>query len=410
MSSFSAAGSGTSSLTRPNCFNGFCEPPAITVKSGASVMHSPVYKPPDWVWAGPGLAAGAVLHNALEKPSTVDPKALPTTKKAIEKASMYLPAAVRRQQYLNFNHPMYALVRLATLYHQYHGPLMAYVGATAVGALLAALLQGMQETWVRQQETQIRQQLIEELQGSFAQSLQTKYQFDAQLRQQATAQIVQLLEANGINPKPYGLLTPDTHLKTAYNPVQPTHRTAHFAGNTPKPAKTRFGLPLAWAALGAASGLLLGHMTHWLRQQRHTLPIAQQEVMECLVTADMESAFLLRHKGMLAGVFTLGALAKAGQLLLNTTREVAVTRKNADTERRYQQNNWQVLDPRFHALAEQAAWQADWQQLVADLPQLKRQPARLQARLLTVLDNRGKASPPGYYLATPPVMLSEAKS
>ena len=367
-------------------------------------------QPPDWAWAGPGLAMGAALHRVASKQVTPPGK-------RVTQASMYLPSAVRRQQYLNFNHPMYALVRLATLYQQYHGPLMAYMGATALGAILAAMLQGVQETWVRQQESQIRQQLIEDLQGSFAQSLHTKYQFDAQLRQQARQAISQALATHDIHPKTYGL-TEDRGLQgnnaepPAYNPAQPTHRTQRYAGavNHDDVVKGRLDLSAAWAGLGFATGMLLGHMAQWLRQQQHTLPIAQQEVMECLVTADMESAFLLKHKGMLAGVFALGALAKAGQLLLNTTREVAVTRKNAETERRYQQHNWQVLDPRFHAIAEQAAWQADWKQFTVDLPQLKHQPEKLQARINSLLDNRGKASPPGYYLATPPVMLSEAKS
>jgi hypothetical protein len=401
-------------LSRPSCFNGFCPPAtqpydpanarATTVKSGHKAVK-PVTVPP-WLAGLAGVGVGSYFQHRLAKKWPL--KATSAT------SHMYLPAAVKRQQYLNFNNPLYALVRLATLYEQYHGPLLAYLGATAFGAVMASLLQGLQETWVRQQETRIRQQLIQNLQGSFANSLAIKYRFDADLREETRQAIHQALTAQGINPARYlAIPAPEVVNKhdTPYLPAHPTVRTQRFGADTS--LSTGYSpnrLAMAWAGLGVATGALLGHMARWLRQQKHKLPIAQQEVMECLVTTDLESAFLLRHKGMLAGVFGLSALAKVGQLLLNATREVAVTQKNAETERQYQQNNWQVLDPQFHQIAERAALTAEWDHFTQDLPQLKRQPDLLQARIHQLMTNRGKASPPGYYLATPPVMLSEAKS
>jgi hypothetical protein len=41
---------------------------------------------------------------------------------------------------------------------------------------------------------------------------------------------------------------------------------------------------------------------------------------------------------------------------------------------------------------------------------LKQNPNLRQQRVMALLNNRGRSSPPPYYLATPPVMLTEAKS
>jgi hypothetical protein len=300
---------------------------------------------------------------------SVPSKALPS------KANSYVPAALKRQQYLNFNSPLFALVRLATLYEQYHGPLLAYIGASAFGAIAATLLQGWQETWVREQETQIRQQLVHNLQTTYANSIATKYQSDANLlaetRQRlasntkrgrgyvsrymalpanAAPTVAQLQAQNQYSVQPMvrhlatGLNfgnTPavgqtDPSESTPFVTTSPFRAIGHHRQTTNGPLVAGNAALVTSVLAGTGIGAALAYMLRWLKNQPHKLPLATQEVMECLVTSDLESTFLLRHKGMLLGVFALTALARTGQLLLNAAREVAVTQKNAATELQYQ--------------------------------------------------------------------------
>ena len=113
---------------------------------------------------------------------------------------------------------------------------------------------------------------------------------------------------------------------------------------------------------------------------------------------------------MLLGLMGLAAAAKVGKTLVDGYREIEVTRQNAQTEVRYQQFNWQQLDPAYHRIAEWEAMQAELKHFDEALPMDRQHPDRLKARVDTLLANIGRNSAPKYYPMTPSINLVDARS
>ena len=114
-----------------------------------------------------------------------------------------------------------------------------YVGSSIAGYLAGSAFQGTQETWVRREETKIRARLLNRLQSSFRQSIQTKQGMDNQLKEDTQKRIYQMLIAANV-PNAHDLVV-DMPLKISDTEAlkinrdyfyQPTHRTvSKFKGN-----------------------------------------------------------------------------------------------------------------------------------------------------------------------------------
>jgi hypothetical protein len=343
--------------------------------------------------------------------------------------------------YGNAGEGLASLLQLATMHSQFHKPLLAYLGASVIGYLVGTLAQGIQESFIRRQEASIRGQLVSRLKTAFGNSIQHKQAMDAQLRQSARQYISRLLQDThtsitpelslllrqhgGILPLPTTLANQldDRSVAEATYVNAPQDRRLSFAGQaTPEPthqypievsSSSAFS-PAGLGALALGTGTGLGLLTQQLfnallksAPAKHATDTVSNKI--AVYAYNTEAAFLSRNKTLLGGLFLVSALAKGGKLLVDALREVEVTRQNAETELAYQTHNWTSIDPDFHWIAESAALQQELTQFAEDLPLLRQQPNQLTARVQSVISNRGRSSPPAYYSATPPVMLTEAK-
>jgi hypothetical protein len=381
------------------CFQSFCLPKAAGTPLDAPPIDSTMATGVFGTGLVAGMAAGSAWPVAAKKVAVVPAAAGHTVAQALT-----------RQRYHNFNTPLYSLVRLATLYKDFHGPLLAYMGSVTLGLLSTNLLRGVQETWVRRKETDIRAELLDAMQAAYGQSLALKYQQDDAMRENTRQQIASLLEEHGLSPKNYPLLTSPKEHPDRFYAVTPMRRDVPFGAAEASASANRTPLLAGLLGAGALTGGAFSGVMKLLFSADKRPAVQQTQVFESIMTQDMESVFLLKNWRMVGLVFALTAGARLGKMLVDTLREVEVTRLNAATELRYQQYNWLKQDPAFHRIAEEAALTQEMARFREDLPRLKASPELLAQRIETLLSNRGRSSPPPYYLATPSVMLTEAKS
>lgn len=313
--------------------------------------------------------------------------------------------------------------------------LLAYLGASALGYAGASLADGLKEVMVRKEETQIRANLLGSLTETFQNSLKKKGILDLQLREKAKARIREILTQCGI-PQPENLLDPapawavdESAMRYPYFPVhlsQPTAAAAftglRFGSETLQSVNTGQVLPLTASHLGGYKvgvfglGALTGSVGQFLLKLSSlgaAKPIpksSQVKLMSIFNVSGKEGLFVIGNKVLLVSVLAMVGFAKLGKMLIDAYREIEVTRRNADTERRYQQYNWGALDPHYHRLAEENALEKALQELqVALRYEYNNRPA-LASRIQTILSNIGRNSAPPYFLMTPPVSLVEARS
>ncbi len=357
------------------------------------------------------------------------------------------------QVYLSLNDNATSLMGMAFYNPALRGTLVAYVGASVLGYLATSVLQGTQEAWVRQRETDIRAQLVERLHQVFRTSIQKKQQADATLKDGAKASIHALLLKHHINNPDAFLVDwtqPESQAARQRIGFEPTHRTvasqyrhsSHgfaFQGMQQFNPNSGFNTDeqhLAWAIQGGlfTAGLALGGVVcgvrQWLNKRLSSAanrvqaknknvfskklkitPPVQHKVIETINAMNLEALFLMKDKRMLGLFLVLGALGQVGKLVLDGLRTIEVTRVNAITEYRYQAENWLRRDPGFHQIAEEEALRHELLLLEKDLPLLRQAPAgALQQRIQTILTNIGRNSAPKYFLMTPPVNLVDARS
>ncbi|MBY0450274.1 MAG: hypothetical protein K2X01_06585 [Cyanobacteria bacterium] len=364
------------------------------------------------------------------------------------------------QVYLSLNDNATSLMGMAFYNPALRGTLVAYVGASVLGYLATSVLQGTQEAWVRQRETDIRAQLVERLHQVFRTSIQKKQQADASLKDGAKANIRALLVKHHItNPDAFLVdwAQPESEAARQRIGFEPTHRTVTTAFDSgsrrfsrgfafqglsnpdPQGFSQNLGFnadeqQLAWAIQGGlfTAGLALGGIVCGVRQWfnkrlrsaaaivqsqkplskrlKNTAPV-QHKVIETINAMNLEALFLMKDKRMLGLFLVLGAVGQIGKLVLDGLRNIEVTRVNAITEYRYQAENWLRRDPGFHQIAEEEALRHELALLEKDLPLLRQAPSGvLQQRIQTLLTNIGRNSAPKYFLMTPPVNLVDARS
>lgn len=331
-----------------------------------------------------------------------------------------------------FSEALSSIYRLALADPTQRKALLAYVGSSVLGYVAGSAAQGVQETWVRREETRIRAGLINRLQDVFRNSIERKQDFDATLKADAQRKIYQLLLRNQV---------PDAHALVEDRPIiesaqinrhyfyEPTHRTVpaaqirfgqagYFAqdDHTAGPLAGKRLVDAGIFGLGAFVGLALQGFVRLLTAPAESAVYNGKKVVyETIQVKDKEAWWVngvknRRNLAVLGGFFAISAAAKVGKMVIDGLREIEVTRVNARTEQDYQAYNWQQLDPDFHRIAEEAAFDHEFKRLAQDLPYLRQQPPVLKARIQAILSNIGRNSAPKYFPMTPPVGLVVARS
>lgn len=183
-----------------------------------------------------------------------------------------------------------SLARLLQKEPTLYKPVVTYAGVSTLSFLATNLLQGVQEAWVRFEESCIRAQLVERLKGAFSQSIITKGQMDDEHSKYAKSRLAQILNHHGIaNPQTYLGLRASTPIPPAetrdffympqnrqmYRACQPKVAASHhFGGDAPLIANgppTGPSLPnyssqaLPWVKpLLKTTAVAVGALTGWL--------------------------------------------------------------------------------------------------------------------------------------------------
>lgn len=311
--------------------------------------------------------------------------------------------------------------------------LRAYIGASVLGYLGGSLAQGLQEVFVRREETQIRADLLNQLTRNFRNSIQLKTRMDNQLRESAKQRIMEMLKQCRI-PYPGQLLKPlpESLQDPLYRyPYEPYHfskpvSTAYRFGQTllsPQEDSTLTNPPgrmnLIKGAVFAA-GLLTGGLAQFMATMMrayskspgiyHLGENAKRIFYRNFSIQNIEALFLTESGPILWTILGLTALAKVGKMLVDGYREIEVTRQHAVTELRYQSYNWLALDPAFHRIAEEEALEDALRKLREAITYEYNNRQALNQRIQTILTNIGRNSAPKYFQMTPPVNLVAARS
>jgi hypothetical protein len=405
---------------------------------------------------GLGLAGKGLAQSSMERWHLAPKKGeVPFTPETFHK----LKAQDKRQELKaksdgpednNFYHELAILEqyeKLATLYlmGQYapdlQKPILSYAGTAIMGYSAASFAQGAQEAWVRKEETKIRARLINEMTRAFRQSIRVKHDFDNQLREEARARILDLLERHHIpDAAKYvwggqAIESAVSHQRALGEPIARTTQPI------PDSAGLRFGqdgldnlpgLKSFWPAasakgwpskliqggivgMGVVTGLAVGAFQRLFTggekdrvfpgdiKNFKNLTIGSSEAIALHGFANMQKNFFV-----MLGFFALAGALKLGKLVLDGLREIEVTRVNARTELAYQTHNWLTQDPAFHRIAVTEALENGLRQLEQDLPALKLNPVALKQRVDSILAVELKAAPP-YWPMTPAVQLSVAR-
>ncbi len=339
--------------------------------------------------------------------------------------------------YQNYNEALSSIYRLIQFDPSQGKALMLYAGISVLGYLSGNVVQGAKESWVRQQETKIRAQLINRLQDVVRQSIRSKTDFNIQFKEVVRNRLSQMLMTSGVADVP--ALLSDVPVVEPVRMQQrffyePTHRTIPFGANPntfPPPPQWQpveaASVPssVGWQkafimGLGAFSGFVLsGFMNLLLEGQTESSGKGGNsdkiKINEGLMLKDRESWAMMgmrsnRNFWVMAGFFAMSAAASLGKQFLDGLREIEVTRLNARTELDYQTHNWLTQDPMFHNIAEQETVESELRRFQMDLPCLKLNRVALQQRTQAILANIGRNSAPPYYLMTPQVSLVEARA
>lgn len=412
---------------------------------------------------GAGFAATLLalnLKTLFRKPQAIKQATENAFKKSAEVPNLILDKKQSHKLQLNvsgqFDDGLSASYRLAMLSPKTRAAVASYVGTMILGYLGGSLAKGIQEAWVRRQETLIRANLINRLQDKFRQSIQAKQDMDTELKRQTEAQIYDLLCQSGM-PKQLAhdmvigqpVVEPANLQRLyAYVPVSRTLTPGQLKGkiafgshrgffgiltpphvpeigeiesNTPPSIQQQLKQHMALNALllgfgAGAAGLAQQFLKLFLRKEALTMIPKNTEVteFETLVLGSNENWWLKsfgkkNQMLVLAGFFGMTALAKLGKLFVDGVREVEVTRRNARTEFLYQTHNWLVQDPSFHKISEEEAVKHEVALLKEQLPYLVQEPEKLQERIMVLLSNIGRNSAPKYFPMTPAVNLVDAR-
>lgn len=343
---------------------------------------------------------------------------------------------MERQTAIYFQKGLPGIVMMALKYPQLQNRLKAYIASGVIGYLLASIAKGAQEVMVRQAETQIRADLMTRLKNTFEKSLKLTHQQDQALKQTSVQRLQAILNQYELplNLEKELQQTVLPHTLNWRYPYEPVHFSQPFtAAYPPKmgqqnnhddptliPNNT---LALNWVkpalfGLGVGSGALVQSLQKLLMQSRASIktangnPLIKKTLLEITNAQDWEALFLVGNKKVLFSLLGLGAVVKLGKLLVEGYREIEVTRKNAQTEEKYQRYNWLNLDPAFRKIAEEQALNQGLKLFETTVFKAKQGQASTDQVLKTaetLLSNIGRESAPKYFAMTPSINLVAAR-
>lgn len=184
--------------------------PANNVPALTNKLHSPVSSVnPQWQTPRPrtvmilgllGATIGALTGFAFRKQLLGEQK---IAGNLIEQVKQLIPNESnisKKGEVSHYVNEMPALLMATpTIYPELTQAILLAGGITAVGFLGANLLDGLQEAWVRWEESCIRAELMNHMQSSFQQGISAKLTTDVDLKAKAKNRLLQLLKANGIS-------------------------------------------------------------------------------------------------------------------------------------------------------------------------------------------------------------------
>ncbi|MDH4380092.1 MAG: hypothetical protein QE263_09340 [Vampirovibrionales bacterium] len=402
------------------------------------------------VWAAGLFAAGLALPLVFRKPigrwlfKGAD-EALQLTKAKITPTKGIIEKSVNEGhdlEYTQFNtiqNPILSTAILAV--DPAMKPVVAlYALVSVLGVVGGAFVEGLQETWVRSEETHIRKRALESLVTTYQQSIQRKEQLLQQLRERTWNTLAGFLTEAGVSnvaayhPRWAGIPSLDAlnkeHRKNYLLEPRPIgvpfgvginkHLSSFGTNNSPPLLNTPDWMNVLATVFpfgfGAVVGLLLsGASQTWGRLKAvidSTTQAANKKSMVTSVVAyDLEAlAAISKRLGtptLLLGYGLLVGAVGAGKSLISGLREIVVTQKNAHTEVAFQRENWLNISTRMMLAAETAWTTTALQRFQGDLPYLKAYPQALRQRVHGVINSIGFNSTPPHYLTSLGLTITE---
>ncbi len=338
-------------------------------------------------------------------------------------------------------------------------PAIAVTGLLGLGYLGSNALSGLQEVWVRWQESKIRARLVASLDEAYQQSIEAKTQIDETNHRLAEQEILRILKAEGVEsperylssnaldceaPSPY---TQSSEGKSKYsnfvlmpqNPMPLPRQADTSLASDPQqhsPDKkslestvdfknaSRFTLNSIGLGLGLTSTSILLYafksvrdFVHEKSQQLQNSPHLNKATIKNTLAPQNTEAVLLhffqKKEGfVMGGLFiALGVMLKTIQFLTEGLREIEVTRLNAETEKQYETYKLTTLEPHFKAISERLQLEHALRNLQEDLRHKHLSPAEIHQRVQRILDSIGyNWSAPNYYPMAPATQLVPARS
>ena len=366
-------------------------------------------------------------------------KAKMTQAKAIAEQSVKEGHELEYTQFNTIQNPILSTAILAV--DPAMKPVVAlYALVSVLGVVGGAFVDGLQETWVRSEETHIRKRALESLVTTYQQSIQRKEQLLQQLRERTWNTLAGFLTEAGVpnvgayHPRWAGIPSLDAlnkeHRKNYLLEPRPIgvpfgHAVKqYFSSLGINSSLPRFNTPDWIQALatmfplgfGAVVGLLLsGASQTWGRLKAvidSTTQAANKKSMVTSVVAyDLEALSAISKRlgtpTLLLGYGLLVGAVGAGKSLISGLREIAVTQKNAHTEVAFQRENWLNISTRMMLAAETAWTTGALQRFQGDLPYLKAYPQALRQRVHGVINSIGFNSTPPHYLTSLGLTITE---
>jgi hypothetical protein len=188
-------------------------PPVVCAKPKPSSTLPP-HASPQWQTPRPrtvmllgilGASMGALTGFVFRKQLLGEQKIASNLMEQVKKFVSSETATLHQGEVSTYVNGMPALVMATpTIYPELTQAILLAGGITTLGFLGSNLLDGLQEAWVRWEESCIRAELMNHMQGSFQQGIAAKLTTDVQLKATAKTRLLHLLQTNGItSPERY---------------------------------------------------------------------------------------------------------------------------------------------------------------------------------------------------------------
>jgi hypothetical protein len=317
--------------------------------------------------------------------------------------------------------------------------LYLYLASSVVGYAVGSILDSVQEVWVRREETLTRLHALKQLQVPFQKSFQKKIAIDNALRITARNRIKEMLNQCGL--KQFDVVLDTLATTNFWNPFLWLSRSATPSTGALWGDTLRFGFQASPDLQNAAETMpassvwnqklvksavfVLGMMTGGVVQGFMALGrigaeklgiqhLAQKNSNNVLYlirnVAGLEGLFMFEAAPVVLAIVGLSAAARLGKSLFEGYRQIEVTRQHGLTELTFQTYNWEVLDPQYHQLAENAALSDQLSRFKRALPFIYSNVMAMNSALQTLFGSIGNNSGVKAMAMTPSFPLQDARS